>query len=261
MDIGHVRTLGWSRAGSQQEWVGYNRLRGQYMSALEHAVPERFFNDPSQCNLEGTTTPNPALPACPQGVSAVKALGIAASLGQRIYTITPEVYANNPGIVASQLAAHGQSTREKVQQALDAGFEVSIHQAPITVSGWSGAGFTLIDPNTGAGGYLIDGGTNGGILLLLGTFVSALICVTAMFFGAWLLVFWSFWWVLAASIKLAVDYYGATAGEFFEAASMYRLLAAFILFAALATPIAAQVLMGAAIIVLLLQLKKWLFES
>jgi len=27
------------------------------MSALEHAVPERFFNDPTKCNAEGTTTP------------------------------------------------------------------------------------------------------------------------------------------------------------------------------------------------------------
>lgn len=31
-------------------------------------------------------------------------------------------------------------------------------------SGWSGAGYTTIDPATGAGGYIIDGGTNGGWL-------------------------------------------------------------------------------------------------
>ncbi|WP_462391218.1 hypothetical protein [Acidovorax sp. Q11] len=68
--------------------MAYNRLRGQYMSALEHAVPERFFNDPQKCNLQGNTNPTPGLPDCPQGISAVKALGIAAAQGQRIYTIT-----------------------------------------------------------------------------------------------------------------------------------------------------------------------------
>jgi hypothetical protein len=48
-----------------------------------------------------------------------------------------------------------------VQQALDAGYEVTIHEAPITQDGWTGAGLTIIDPNTGAGGYLIEGGSNG----------------------------------------------------------------------------------------------------
>ncbi len=39
------------------------------------------------------TNPNPALPACPQGISAVKAIALGAAQGQRIYTITPAVYA------------------------------------------------------------------------------------------------------------------------------------------------------------------------
>jgi hypothetical protein len=166
MDIGHLRTMGWSRSNDTSEWVNYNRLRGQYMSALEHAVPERFFNDPSKCNLIGAPNPNPLLPTCPQGVSAVKAIAVAAAQGQRIYTITPQVYVSNPTIVQSQLAAHSQSTRERVQEYLDAGWEVSIHQTPITQDGWTGAGFTVIDQSTGAGGYLIEGGSNGAALFL-----------------------------------------------------------------------------------------------
>jgi hypothetical protein len=173
MDIGHLRTMGWSKSNDTSEWVNYNRLRGQYMSALEHVVPEQFFNDPAQCNVQGTSTPNPALPACPQGVSAVKAIAIAASQGQRVYTITPQVYASNPAIVQNQLAAHSQSTRERVQGYLDAGWEVAIHQSPITQSGWTGAGFTVIDPTTGAGGYLIEGGSNGGTIFA--TFMSFIV--------------------------------------------------------------------------------------
>ena len=165
MDIGHVRNITWTKDNDEKKWVAYNRLRGQYMSALEHAVPERFFNDPAQCNMQGTATPTPGLPDCPQGISAVKALGIAAAQGQRIYTITQKVYNDNPGIVNTALSAHSYDTQNRVQQSLDAGYEVTIHESPIAESGWAGAGYTAIDPSTGAGAYTIEGGSNGGILL------------------------------------------------------------------------------------------------
>lgn len=167
MDIGHVRNLTWSKDNDASSWVAYNRLRGQYMSALEHAVPERFFNDSAQCNPEGTTTPNAALPVCPQGISAVKAIALGAQAGQKIFTITAQVYQDNPNIVSTQLSAHSAATKNQIQQALDAGYEVTIHEAPITQKGWAGAGFTMIDPATGAGGYIIDGGSNGAIFLIV----------------------------------------------------------------------------------------------
>ena len=84
LDIGHIRHLGWAKDNDKQKWIGYNRLRGQYMSALEHAIPERFFNDPASCNIEGSTTQSPGLPACPKGVSAVQAIGVTAQAGQKI---------------------------------------------------------------------------------------------------------------------------------------------------------------------------------
>ena len=150
------------------------------MSALEHAIPERFFNDPTKCNTEGTTTPIVGLPACPQGISAVKAIGLAAAQGQKIYTITKEVFANNPGIVSSQLSAHSQATQQAVQNALYAGHEVTIHEKPITQSGWTGAGYTTIDPETGAGGYMIDGGSNGGFIFTLAITILAFILAFEM---------------------------------------------------------------------------------
>ena len=120
IDIGHMRNLAWSRSNDKAQWVAYNRMRGQYMSALEHAVPERFFSDPAKCNLAGSAHPVAGLPDCPQGISAVKALGLAAQQGQKIYTITPQVYANQPNIVNTALVAHSPGTRAKVQAALDA---------------------------------------------------------------------------------------------------------------------------------------------
>ena len=163
MDIGHIRPIGWSKDNDRNTWIAYNKLRGQYMSFLEHVIPELYFNDSKKCNLNGTTTPTAGLPACPQGVSAVKAIGLAVAQGQKIYTITPEVFANNPNIVSSQLYQHSYRTQQAVQNALYAGNEVTIHERPITQSGWIGAGYTFTDPQTGAGGILLRAQQMGGL--------------------------------------------------------------------------------------------------
>ncbi len=152
MDIGHVRNLAWAKDNNQQSFVAYNRIRGQSMSALEGAVPEHIFYSPTQCNAIGAKTQTAGLPVCPQGISAVKAIALGAQAGQKIFAINAEVYRNSPNIVIGSLSAHSQSTQIRVQQALDAGYEVTIHEAPITQDGWIGAGFTIIDPATGAGG-------------------------------------------------------------------------------------------------------------
>ncbi|UJB65531.1 transglutaminase domain-containing protein [Acidovorax sp. YS12] len=180
LDIGHVRNITWAKDNDRQTWIGYNKLRGQYMSALEHAVPERFFNDPNQCNDYATPNPIAGLPDCPRGISAMSALGIAAAQGQKIFVITPKIYANNPNIVNSVLNAHSLDTKQRVQEALHFGYEVTIHERPILESGWKGAGYTKIDPTTGAGGYMIDGGSNGAALILMVTLISFLIIPLAM---------------------------------------------------------------------------------
>ncbi len=162
IDVPHARLLAVAKDGSTSDWVAYNRLRGQYMSALEHIVPERLFNDVSRCNLANDPAPRAGLPACAEGISAVKAMDLAARGGQKIYTLTPEVYAANPGIVQSQLSAHSSQTQQRVQSYLDAGFEVNIHEKPIAQSGWTGSGLIATDLATGSAAYLIEGGSNGG---------------------------------------------------------------------------------------------------
>lgn len=139
-------------------------MRGQYMSALEHAVPERFFSDPAKCNLVGSIAPVAGLPDCAQGISAVKAIGLATAQGQKIYTITPKVYQDNPNIA---LSAHSMTTRNRVKNFLQSGMGVTIYQAPIVESRRKGAGFISKDSHTGAGAYPIEGGTNGGWYSLL----------------------------------------------------------------------------------------------
>jgi len=61
MDIGHLRSIRWvkdddpqhpinakleltgnGKSAAQNRWIAYNKMRGQYSSAMEHAVSEQF---------------------------------------------------------------------------------------------------------------------------------------------------------------------------------------------------------------------------
>ena len=161
MDVGHMRYLRWSKANDKQAWIAYNRMRGQQASALEHATPEAFWMDRKQCRYTDETgnIQNPSLTDCPQAVSAVKAIAIAASQGQKIYTITQK----NAAVVLPKLAL-SKGVAEEIQNAVASGKEVTVHEKAINAYGFSGFGYTVIDPETGVGGYLIEGKGSGGWL-------------------------------------------------------------------------------------------------
>jgi hypothetical protein len=118
-------------------------FHGSRLSAYEHLVPEKFW----------TNEQNPG-----EGVSAVKALAKAAAAGQKIYTLT----AQNAAMVYRLQV--DDAIRMEIQNALNAGRTVTVHEAPFTVSGWTGTGYIIDDPATGAGAYKISGGMNGGSL-------------------------------------------------------------------------------------------------
>ena len=129
-------------------------------SSLEHGVPEQMFSTPTQ-------------PA--QGVSAVKALQIAASQGQRIYHITK----TNQADVLPKLRLDGLAITE-ITQGLASGREVIAHTDRINVSGWTGEGYIIYDPYTGSGAYKITGGSNGGYYTLV-AYAGAMIFFLAQF--------------------------------------------------------------------------------
>ncbi len=116
---------------------------GMLSSALEHIVPEQI--------LAATTT------ADTHGISAVKALQLAASQGQRIYHVT----AATQHSVLPNLHLDGLAM-EEIIAALASGKEVFTHTDRISVPGWAGEGYIALDPVTGAGAYKITGGNNGG---------------------------------------------------------------------------------------------------
>ena len=205
MDIGHLRSIRWvkddnpqsainakpeltsnGRSAAQNRWIAYNKMRRQYNSAMEHAVPEQFWVDKSQCRYadETGTIKNPAKADCAQAVSAVKAIAIAQVEGQRIYTINQ----SNAATALAKLPVGG-TVGQEIQSAIQAGKEVTFHERAINAHGFSGYGYIITDPDTGGGAYLIEGKGNGGVLfgilyaIVVALFVGVLVGYQiAMFF-------------------------------------------------------------------------------
>ncbi|WP_377780101.1 transglutaminase domain-containing protein [Comamonas odontotermitis] len=191
MDVGHVRSVRWvkddnpqsqinsdpnltknGKTAAQNRWIAYNKAKGQYSSAMEHTVPDQYWIDKNQCKYvdDKGVTQNPAKADCAQGISAVKAITIAQSQGQKIYTINP----SNRDTALPKLSLGGDAGAE-IRSAIEAGKEVTFHESSINAYGWHGMGYTITDADTGAGAYLIEGAGNGAILLFLGAFIGLMI--------------------------------------------------------------------------------------
>jgi hypothetical protein len=141
MDVDRIFTLAASTADKAEDAVVFFRTTGPRKSAFERLVPEQLFSTEEQ-------------PA--EAISAVKALAIAASQGQKIYTITQ---ANAAQVNELTISA---AMKQEITAAINAGKEVTVHQNPITYAGWTGEGYIVIDPETGAGAWKLSGGRNGG---------------------------------------------------------------------------------------------------
>lgn len=166
----------------------YIRQIGTAGSSAEHAVPESMFRNPNLATND---------PTQPQGVSAVKVLAIAATQGQKVYTLN----LNNQALHGTILQGLqiSQDVKSEIANALAAGKEVSVHEKDITLNGWTGSGYTILDSETGAGAYKIAGGTNGGFLKWVDS-NSALLGL-----GAWALALAGGAWVfLAVAIVFAI---------------------------------------------------------
>jgi hypothetical protein len=61
----------------------------------------------------------------------------------------------------------GAQVKADIQNAVNAGKEVTVSKTNITYSGWTGCGYIVINPQTGAGAYMISGGLSGACLILL----------------------------------------------------------------------------------------------
>jgi len=181
-------------------WIAFNRSYNQILSAHEHSVLEDMFSTPTR----------PVL-----GVSTVKAIAVAAQQGQRIYTITQA----NLSTALSQISLPADVETD-IANAVNAGFQVTTHQADIQYAGLVTAGYAIEDPNTGVGAMLISSGESGGKILTAIGIILTFVAFVVPFFGATILTVFLLN-LLIASINIALffmelDCYG-DAGTAFTA--------------------------------------------
>jgi len=94
-----------------------------------------------------------------QAISTIKALQLANTQGQQIYKID----STNIDTVLPKLNL-SSTIKQDIQSSVNAGKYVITHTDNVSVPGWSGAGYAIIDPLTGSDAYLISGGENGGYI-------------------------------------------------------------------------------------------------
>jgi transglutaminase-like putative cysteine protease len=147
MDVGRNLSARKSLNGNFEKTIQFVLAAGQNSSSLEHSVPEQLLSTPE----------SPV-----SGISAVKMLKIANDQGIPIYTInTTNIDSILPRLqVESDVIAN-------IQDAVNAGKEVTVPMSNITYASWTGSGYIIFDPNTGDGAFMINGGLNGGVLLLV----------------------------------------------------------------------------------------------
>jgi hypothetical protein len=243
MDVDFVRVQTEAKNEDKAVRLSFMREIGAAGSSAEHAVPEQFFRDPSKPANDPTQQ---------QAVSAVKALTIASSQGQRIYTLNSQ----NQTIHASTLASLGISAEAKAEiaNALAAGREVTVHQTNINSFGFSGAGYIIIDPETGAGAYKIEGGANGAIFTTWLAFVAVGLAIAAAFAAGFVFAPFAALFLLAANILLLVlfninqsstDQQLMDAHVFATLAAILSLAALLFLLAGAGAVVAAILIMGA----------------
>ena len=173
MDVDKVSYHVEAKDANQKVRLAYMRQVGSAGSAFESAVPESLFANPDLSADDASQ---------PQGISAVKAIAIAASQGQKIYTLNAQNQVYHASIINALNT--DSDTKAEITNALAAGMEVTTSQADITVNGWTGSGYFILDPDTGAGAYKIGGGANGGFTALGSFFTS-------------ILAFWETWDIAA----------------------------------------------------------------
>lgn len=121
--------------GSRKEFI---KLWGLNSSYLEHKVIENLL-------LKG------------EAVSAVKALQTASQNGIPLYKI-------NSGNIGTQLPLLTVSAivRENIENAVNAGKEVTVSRDNVIINSWAGVGYIVSDPVSGVGQYMISDAFNGG---------------------------------------------------------------------------------------------------
>ncbi|ETW93393.1 MAG: hypothetical protein ETSY2_51470, partial [Candidatus Entotheonella gemina] len=95
-----------------------------------------------------------------ESISAVKAIRLASLQGQKIYNINQ----SNIDTVLTLLNID-EPVIDEIRQSVGTGKHAIVSQNNISLGGWTGVGYIIIDPHTGSGAYKISGGANGAFFI------------------------------------------------------------------------------------------------
>lgn len=140
VDFMHYQTV--DKNNTQANVIQFLSSVGARASALEHVVPEEMLS-----TEESRAT----------AISAVKALAIAASQGQKLWQIDGDNLEQALNDINLSLPIENE-----IRNSVRMGRVVSTHSTNLNYQGWFGAGYIIMDPETGAAAYKISGGSNGG---------------------------------------------------------------------------------------------------
>ena len=137
MDVAMDRVIVVAKDGNTNNEMAYMDIAGLVSSYNEHDIFEK---------IDGFSS-----------VSTVRALQVASANGITIEKI-------NSGNIAQILPTLqvGPDITTDIQNAVNAGKEVTIPQTNVQINDWNGTGYIVKDPLTGSGTYMISGGLAGG---------------------------------------------------------------------------------------------------
>ena len=136
MDVAMLQVIASAKDGDVGKEQAYMSIHGLVGSYNEHDIFEK---------IDGFAS-----------TSAVRALQVAAENNIPIKHIN----ATNIGEILPMLQV-GSEINTEIQNAVNAGKEVTIPQSNVQINDWNGVGYIVKDTTTGAGAYMISGGLAG----------------------------------------------------------------------------------------------------
>ncbi|TDX43024.1 hypothetical protein C7959_1693 [Orenia marismortui] len=115
----------------------YNMVSGMISSYLEGSIFEQTFGG--------------------EAVSTMHILNHANQQGIPVYTINQD----NVDSVLPQLE-YDSAKKQEFRNLINNGKEITVPERDVTINGWNGTGYIVLNPDDGTGEYIISGGLSGG---------------------------------------------------------------------------------------------------
>ncbi|TDX48927.1 hypothetical protein C7959_12438 [Orenia marismortui] len=137
IDVDRDLHVSMGSTGDKEQVKFYNMVSGMISSYLEGSIFEQTFGG--------------------EAVSTMHILKHANQQGIPVYTINQD----NVDSVLPQLE-YDSAKKQEFRNLINNGKEITVPERDVTINGWSGTGYIVLNPDDGTGEYIISGGLSGG---------------------------------------------------------------------------------------------------